>query len=49
MNRIKKRIAPIVLIILSICFIVIGAAKGDIKSIQEKGSLICWECIGLGK
>ena len=41
-------IARIAVLILSIILIAFGAYKGKAKDTQNKGSMICLECIGLG-
>ncbi|MBO4882934.1 MAG: hypothetical protein J5570_05445 [Lachnospiraceae bacterium] len=41
-------IARIAVLLLSIILIAFGAYKGKAKDTQNKGSMICLECIGLG-
>lgn len=46
----KKRIgAAVVVIAISILLIINGLAKNGFKQTLGKGSVICWECIGLGQ
>lgn len=42
------RIIQYSLLIVSICFIVIGVLQGDTKEVLIKASNLCTECIGLG-
>ncbi len=41
-------IARIAILLLSIALIAFGSYKGNAKDTQNKGSMICLECIGLG-
>ena len=41
-------IARIAILLLSVILISIGAYKGKTKDTQNKGNMICLECIGLG-
>lgn len=41
-------IARIAIILLSAALISFGVYKGKTKDTQNKGSMICLECIGLG-
>ncbi len=48
MNESQKKWIPIFLIVLGICFVVIGVWQQETADVFRKAVNICMECIGLG-
>jgi hypothetical protein len=43
-----KRLAPYLLLLMALAFIIIGALRSENAVVLQKAIRICLECIGLG-
>ena len=44
----KQKIAPFIILTLSIILIAEGILRGEAEAVIEKATRICMECIGIG-
>lgn len=44
----KEKLPKYIVLVISISFIVVGASRGEVKTVLKKATNICLECIGIG-
>lgn len=44
----KEKLTRYIVLAISICFITVGASRGEVKVVLKKAINICLECIGIG-
>lgn len=44
----KQKIAPFIILTLSLILIAAGILRGEAEAVIEKATRICMECIGIG-
>ncbi|MBQ0043155.1 MAG: hypothetical protein KBS85_07575 [Lachnospiraceae bacterium] len=48
MKPVLKKLAPFILLAVSLVFIGVGLLRGEHQTVLEKAINICMECIGIG-
>lgn len=44
----KLRLKSILLLVLALCFILIGISRNENETVLNKGTNLCLECVGIG-
>ncbi|WP_430080815.1 CD1871A family CXXC motif-containing protein [Paraclostridium bifermentans] len=44
----REKLTRYIVLAMSICFIVVGSSRGEVKVVLKKAVNICLECIGIG-
>lgn len=48
MEEKKRKVLPLVVILLGVVFLGLGVYRGEHKMVEAKSNIICLECIGIG-